>query len=143
MEHAVYATMVTTYRNKIFVFGGVDALGKDVSSTQVFDTALNERCTLSDMPMKCSCGVAVTLNDFIFVVRGFSRTCLKYDPASDARTRLNRPRQGHGNASAVVWRGSILLAAGNDIGRNPSSVELFDPLTNIWSNSNIAQPKEK
>ncbi|KAK2189946.1 hypothetical protein NP493_92g00030 [Ridgeia piscesae] len=102
-----------------------------------------KRCTLSDMPMKCSCGVAVTLNDFIFVVRGFSRTCLKYDPASDARTRLNRPRQGHGNASAVVWRGSILLAAGNDIGRNPSSVELFDPLTNIWSNSNIAQPKEK
>ena len=143
MEHAVHAPMVTTYRKKIFVFGGIDALDEDLSCTQIFDTTQNKWSTLSDMPVECPYGAAVTLNDFIYVVGGYSRTCQKYDPASDVWTSLNRPQQKHGNASAVVWRGSILLAAGNDVEPNPSSIELFDPLTNTWSNSNVAPLKEK
>ena len=64
------------------------------------------------MPEVCSYGAAVTLNDCIYVVGGHNRTYLKYDPELDNWTQLNRPNEGHGNAPAVVWRGSILVAGG-------------------------------
>ena len=143
MAQAVYVPMVTTYRKKIFVFGGRDALDKDVCCTQVFDTTQNKWSALSPMPVECRCGAAVTLNDAIYVVGGYSRTCLKYNPATDVWTRLSQPQQKHAYAPAVVWRGSILLAAGEKAEQNPSAIEQFDPVTNTWSDSNIAQLKEE
>ena len=95
------------------------------------------------MPEKCYFGAAVTMNDFIYVVGGNSRICLKFDPASDVWTRLSQPQQKHGYAPAVVWRGSILLAAGKNAEQKPSAMEQFNPLTNTWSDSNIAQFKEQ
>ena len=142
MTHAVYAPMVTSYRKKIVVFGGRDAQDKHLCCTQVFDTTQNKWSTLSAMPVACRHGAAVTLNDFIYVVGGYSRTCLKYHPASDTWTTLSQPKQKHGFAPAVVWRGSILLAAGVGAKQKPSAIEQFDPLTNTWSDSNIAQLKE-
>jgi len=38
---------------------------------------------------------------------------------------------------------TILLAAGADAVQKPSAIEQFNPLTNIWSDSNIAQLKEE
>jgi hypothetical protein len=83
------------------------------------------------------------MNDFTYVVGGYSKTCLKYHPASDVWTTLSRPQQKHGCAPAVLWRGSILLAAGAGAEQKPSAIEQFDPLTNTWSDSNIAQLKDE
>ena len=143
MAHAVWFPMVTSYRKKIFVFGGIDAQDKHLWYPQVFDTTQNKWSTLSAMPVACRNGAAVSLNDFIYVVGGYSRTCLKYQPASDVWTTLSQPQQQHGYAPAVVWRGSILLAAGDGAEQKPSAIEQFDPLTNTWSDSNIAQLKEQ
>ena len=142
MPHAVYAPVVTSYRNKIFVFGGRDAQDKHLCYTQVFDTTQNKWSTLSAMPVVCEFGAAVTLNNYIYVVEGYSRTCLKYHPTSDVWTTLSQPQQQHPFAPAVVWRDSILLAAGDGAEQKPSAIEQFDPLTNTWSDSNIAQLKE-
>ena len=143
MAHAVSDPMVTTYRKKIVVFGGRDARNQHVCCTQVFDTTQNKWSTVSDTPVACRFGAAVTMNDFTYVVGGYSKTCLKYHPASDVWTTLSRPQQKHGCAPAVLWRGSILLAAGAGAEQKPSAIEQFDPLTNTWSDSNIAQLKEK
>ena len=142
MAHAVCLPVIATYRNKLFVFGGRDGSSKNRRCTQVFDVTQNKWSTLSPMPMECYYGAAVTLNDSIYVVGGGARTCLKYSPASDVWTRLNRPQQDHSHAPAVVWRGSILLAAGKHAEQNPSAIEQFNPLTNTWSDSNIAQLKK-
>ena len=142
MTHVVSASMVTNYRKKIFVFGGRDAQNQHLCCTQVFDTTQNKWSTLSAMPVACRNGTAVTMNDFIYMVGGNSRTCLKYHPASDVWTTLSQPEQEHGYAPAVVWRGSILLAAGNGAVQKPWAIEQFDPLTNTWSDNNIAQLKE-
>ena len=77
MAQAVYGPMVTIYRKTIFVFGGLDALDKHVCCTQVFDVTQNKWSSLSPMPMECRHGAAVTLNDAIYVVGGFSKTCQK------------------------------------------------------------------
>ena len=142
MAHAVCLPVIATYRNKLFVFGGRDGSSKNRRCTQVFDVTQNKWSSLSPMPVECHHGAAVTLNDSIYVVGGFSKTCQKYDPATDVWTRLSQPQQKHGYAPAVVWRGSILLAAGDGAEQNPSAVEHFNPVTNTWSDSNIAQLKE-
>ena len=143
IPQAVTAPAVVTYDNKIFVFGGRDAQNKDICCTQVFDTTLGQWSTLSDMPEMCSIGAAVTLNDFIYVVGGYTRTCLKFDPTLDNWTNLNRPSQGHGNAPAVVWHGSILVAWGECSEEESPGIEQYDPLTDTWSYCSIAPLKEK
>ncbi|KAI0226985.1 Kelch-like protein 25 [Lamellibrachia satsuma] len=143
MPQAVFAPSVVTYNNKIYVFGGRDVENEDLCCTQVFDTTRGEWSTLSDMPEVCSIGAAVTLNDFIYVVGGHNRTCLKYDPALDNWTKLNRPSQSHGNAPAVVWRGSILVAGGDCSEDETSGIEQYDRLTDTWSCCSIPPLKEK
>ena len=133
IPQAVSYPAVVTYRNKIFVFGGRDAHDEDLCCTQVFDTTRGQWSTLSDMPEVCSIGAAITLNDCIYVVGGFERTCLKYDPTSDNWTRLSQPRQSHGNAPAVVWRGSILVAGGGAVMPESAVIEQYNPLTDTWS----------
>ena len=132
MTQAVYLPAVVTYNNKIFVVGGRDAQNKGLCCTQVFDTTQGQWSTLPDMPEVCDLGAAVTLNDCMYVVGGFGHTCLKYDPTSDNWTKLSQPSLSHGNAPAVVWRGSILVAGGGDAKPESSVIEQYSPLTDTW-----------
>jgi len=134
LPHAVFGSMVATYDNRVFVFGGQDAQRVRMCCSQVFDVARGNWSTVSDTPGMCSLGAAVTLNESIYVVGGDNRKCLKYDPASDIWKILSHPLYDHANAPAVVWRGSILVAGGGDGHRNTSSViEAYHPNTDTWS----------
>ena len=133
MPKAVTCPMVATFGNRIFVFGGRDAQDTPLPCTQVLDTTRGSWSTQSDSPDVCDIGAAVSLNDSIYVVGGFHRSCLKYDPASDSWTTLSRPQLAHGNAPAVVWRGSILVAGGHDPELSSSVIEAYDPPTDTWT----------
>ena len=143
LQHAVRGSMVATYDNKVFVFGGRDAQDVDTCYSQVFDVTRGSWSTVSDTPEVCSLGAAVTLNDYIYVVGGFNCKSLKYDPASDSWTRLSQPQEEHGNAPAVVWRGSILVAGGGDHQKKSSVIEAYHPATDTWSVCSVASLKEK
>ena len=132
MPQATFAPEVGTHSNKMFVFGGLEAQAMNLCCTQVFDTTRRQWSTLSDMPEVCKCGAAITLNDCIYVVGGFNRTCLKYDPTSDNWTKLSQPRLSHGNAPAVVWRGSILVAGGGGGKPESSVIEEYNLLADTW-----------
>ena len=133
MPKAVFAPAVVTYSNKIFVFVGRYAQNKDLCCTHVFDTTRGQWSTLSHMSQVCSIGAAITMNDCIYVVGGYDRTSLKYDPATDSWTRLSRPSHNHCNAPAVVWRGSMLVAGGGGPKPESSVIEQYNPLTDTWS----------
>ena len=143
MPKAVSCPMVATFGNRIFVFGGRDAQDTPLPCTQVLDTTRGSWSTQSDSPDVCDIGAAVTLNDSIYVVGGFHRSCLKYDPASDSWTRLSQPQLAHGNAPAVVWRGSILVAGGDDSEESSSVIEAYNPPTDTWTVCDIASLNAK
>ena len=138
MPQAVCGAPVATFGNRIFVFGGRDAQNTPLRCTQVLDTTRGSWSSRSDTPDVCDIGAAVTLNDSIYVVGGFGRSCQKYDPASDSWTRLSQTQQKHGNAPAVVWRGSILVAGGDDPEEGSSAIEVYDPPTDTWTICDIA-----
>ena len=130
---AVSYAAVVTYSNKIFVFGDTGAQNKALCCTQVFDTTRGQWSTLSDTPEECSYLAAVTLNGCMYVMGGYNRTFLKYEPALDNWTKLNRPSQSHSNAPAVVWHGSILVAGGGGALPESSVIEQYSPLADTWS----------
>ena len=84
----------------------------------------------------CELGAAVSVNRCIYLVGGFSQSCLRYDPATDSWTRLSQPRQSqeHSNAPAVVWQGGVLVAGGRDGDDNRSvSTEHYNPVLDEWT----------
>ncbi|KAK2182792.1 hypothetical protein NP493_336g03025 [Ridgeia piscesae] len=124
---------IATYGNTIFVFGGLDDWSTALTFTQEFDTTSRKWSTLSDMPVGCDDCNAVTLDDYIYVVGGVNRTCLKYHPATDTWTTLSGPRGQHAEAAVVVWRGCILLSGGGEFVSESAVIEEYDPVTDTWS----------
>jgi len=78
----------------------------------MYDTMWDVWRTLANMPEECDVGCVVTLNSYMYVVGGYSQSCLRYYPSADGWTVLSQPRMKHGVAPAVVWRGRILVAGG-------------------------------
>ncbi|KAI0230245.1 hypothetical protein LSAT2_019394 [Lamellibrachia satsuma] len=133
MPQSVYNPCVISYDHRVFVFGGRNANFEVLSCTQVYDTTLDKWLTLAAMSEACDSGAAVSINRCIYLVGGHSRSCLRYDPATDSWTRLSRPHQEHSQAPAVMWQGGILVAGGG--GNTPLSaiIEHYDPVFDEWS----------
>ena len=77
LPQAVTDPMVVMHNNQIFVFGGREEQKKALFCTPGFDTTLGQWSTLLDRPDVCENGAAIALNDFVYVVGGDNRICLK------------------------------------------------------------------
>ncbi|KAI0242680.1 Ring canal kelch protein [Lamellibrachia satsuma] len=133
MPQSVYFPMAVSYGSGVYVFGGRDAKKKSASCARMY-TMWGEWRTLTDMPEVCDIGSVVTLNSYIYVVGGYRKSCMRYDPATDCWKRLSKPRLEHGNAPAVVWQGNILVAGGGGDSKTKSSViEQYDIEKDEWS----------
>ena len=123
----------TSHGHKVFVFGGRDDDNKNLLCTRAYDTKAGKWLTLGDMPEVCNLGAAVSLGQYVYLVGGGSRSCLRYDPATDSWRKLSQPRLKHGNAPAVVWQGGILVAGGGGSTTKSAEIEFYDPVTDKWS----------
>ena len=134
MPQPVFDPAAISYGHRVFVFGGRDADNKSLSCTQAYDTMSNKWLTLAATPTACVLGAVVSVNRFIYLVGGFSRSCLRYDPASDSWTGLSQPHQEHGNAPAVVWQGGILVSGCGGVKPESAAIEHYNPVTDEWTN---------
>ena len=133
MPQPVSDPTAISYDHRVYVFGGHDAADKNLSCTQAYDTVSGNWLTLADMPEACNVA-AVSMNRCIYLVGGFSRSCLRYDLATDSWTRLSQLRQKHGNAPAIVWQGGILVSGGDDDdNRMADAIKHYDPVLDEWS----------
>ena len=133
MPWPVMQPTATSHGHKVFMFGGRDDDNKNLLCTRAYDTKAGKWLTLGDMPEVCDLGAAVSLGQYIYLVGGFSRSCLRYDPATDSWMRLSQPRLKHGNAPAVVWQGGIVVAGGDDGPQILKEIEYYDSGTDEWS----------
>ena len=137
LPQPVYLPMVTSMGVRLFVFGGRGADKKTRYCTQMYDTVWGEWHTLASMPKLCDLGSAVTLNKHIYLLGGYKRSCLRYDPTADSWTSLSQPKLLHGSAPAVVWHGLILVAGGiGDDKRSSPHIEVYDCEKDQWSDWN-------
>ena len=124
---------VTSHGHTVFVFGGRDGTDKDLTCTQAYNTITGQWVTMAEMPSICQIGAAVSLSRYIYVVGGYSKSCMRYDSDTDSWLEQSQPRQKHGNAPAVVWRGGILVAGGGGAESKSAAVECYDVLTDEWA----------
>ncbi|KAK2174757.1 hypothetical protein NP493_778g02028 [Ridgeia piscesae] len=130
----VYIPMVTSLGDRLFVFGGRGADKMPLYCTQMYDTVWGEWRILASMPEICDLGSAVALNSHIYLVGGYKRSCLRYDPTADSWTSLSQPELLHGLAPTVVWHGRVLVAGGIGDDKHPSShIEEYDCEQDQWS----------
>ena len=134
MPKPVLDPAAISYGHRVYVFGGRSADNKSLSCAQAYDTVSGNWLTLAAMLEVCHLGAAVSINRCIYLVGGFSRSCLRYDPATDSWKRLSRPHHEHGNAPAVVWQGGILVSgSGGGHKVNSADIEYYDPVIDKWS----------
>ncbi len=100
------------------------------------------------MPDTCMCGSAVVWKDMIYLVGGFERLCMSFNPATNTWTNLSQCRYEHADGAALVWKDRILVCGGRSnkakcYKGNPggtSQIEEYDPETDTWSVSHIKLP---
>ena len=134
----------------IYVFGGAEMKGNHSHSVYVYGTNRKSWQTLAHMPQICKLGSAVVWKDIIYIVGGFRRSCMCYDPVLAQWSTLSQCRHEHADGPALVWKGRILVCGGRsreakrDDGTagGTSVIEEYDPETDAWTISQIELPRK-
>ncbi|KAK2142576.1 hypothetical protein LSH36_938g00001 [Paralvinella palmiformis] len=134
LDKAVSDPLVAALGRHLYVFGGIEQNDGTSVSSSAYDTVWEDWSARADMPEQCRLGSVAALNDRIYVLAGYSHTCAVYDPDADSWTTLTRPKEKHGNAPAVVWKGKILVGGGDlDLNETTSIVEEYHPDQDEWA----------
>lgn len=73
----VSSPLTIAYKKKIFLFGGKNNEGEDVSAIQVFDVEEKTVKVLGYLPVECSGGRAITVGHSVYIVTEQTH-CIKY-----------------------------------------------------------------
>ncbi len=147
LPKAMYHCIAVGCRGQLFVFGGKTDMDVFVSSF-VFSKNQGEWQALPDMPRECNFGFGVAFKSKIYIVGGFEKSYLCYDPTLSQWTTLSQCQHEHADGPALVWKGKILLCGGrsrecgNDTGDGTSVIEEYDPESNTWTVSAIELPQK-
>ncbi|ELU09985.1 hypothetical protein CAPTEDRAFT_193275 [Capitella teleta] len=114
------------FADSIFVLGGY---GEDAWIDLVYEYECKrgtwrERCP---MPETCTTGSAVSFDEYIYVVGGTEKRCMRFHPDTNSWEEFMEPCVGH--AHALTWRENILLCGG----AGDDSIIEYSPLSNKWS----------
>ena len=133
--------MSVVFQQYIYVLGGRSLAGKVSKTVFVCDPNSDNWNTLGEMPTCCEYTSAVVLQNKIYVVGGFNRRCLSFDPILNQWTSLSSCEQEHVAGSALVWKGRILVCGGRKRIENSkdstsqedtSLIEQYDPEKDTW-----------
>ena len=120
-----FKPLPVAYGQSIFLFDG-GAGGDCIKEAQMYNPHLDHWTMISPMPLACSGGAAVLLNETIYVFGGEVQCAMAYCPVNDQWRVLSPPSNRFIDASAVAWQGKLLVN-GN------GCFEEYDPQTDSWT----------
>jgi len=151
MLHARSHSAVTSFKGKIYVFGGGGVGFRSLGSTEIYDPRGDVWSRGKDMPTIRSGAVAATLGDRIYVIGGgvkgpdgsfeFFKIVEIYDPERDTWTSGPSMAMPHDYPASVVLNGSIYVLGGHHPEATKggpmtdpgfSFCEVFDPARGRW-----------
>jgi N-acetylneuraminic acid mutarotase len=128
--------------DRIYVLGGNSARTKyDLAINEEFDTATGQSRERAPLPTGGNHLGAVTLNNKIYVIGGFTKeghkgattNLYEYDPATDSWRTLAPLPVPRGSISAVVLDSKIHAFGGRNDTEMTALHDVYDPATNSWS----------
>jgi hypothetical protein len=143
MPAAVEAAQGTFVGDKLYVTGGWDASGTDVTSTYVYDPARDVWSTVADLPVAVSGGAAASLDGQLYVVGGCttdacvpaSAAVYSYDPGTNAWTRHADYPKALAFLGCAGLADHLVCAGGSDpeTGASVADTYSYDPASDTWT----------
>ncbi|ELU01569.1 hypothetical protein CAPTEDRAFT_125307, partial [Capitella teleta] len=122
--------------DNLFVLGG--CCDEWVADVHEFDSTQQTWRQRSLMPEICGGGAAVSFDDHVYVVGGWNRSCMRFNPRNNTWTSLQRPQFSHYFGPSLVLNGNIVVFGG----LNNDSIEEYSPLTDSWSTWTLKMPNK-
>lgn len=118
---------------KIYVLGGLSADGISTNNVEVYNPATDSWATVQPLPLETDHNNAAVAAGKLYSLNG-TRTFL-YDPVGNSWSQVATMNFPHGRTAAVgVINDKIYVAGGMGTGMTQRELEVFDPLTNTWTN---------
>ncbi|MBA2622534.1 MAG: hypothetical protein H0U88_02780 [Chthoniobacterales bacterium] len=119
---------------KIYVIGGLEGQGNPSALVEVYNPNTSTWSIAAPLPFGNDHLAAAVAAGKLYVFGGASRDTFVYDPISNSWSFVAQMQSAHGNTPAVGVIDDKIYVAGGTSGVNTiSTVEMFDPATNIWT----------
>ncbi|XP_068091042.1 kelch-like protein 38 [Hyperolius riggenbachi] len=138
MPTPVLHPAVAAKDQRIYLFGGEDAMQNPVRLIQVYHIARNMWFRMETRMVKNVCAPAVVVGDKIIIIGGYTRRVIAYDAVKNTFVKCAdmKDRRMHHGATVLQNRvyvtGGRCLTVDNTI-EDSDSFDCYDPETDAWS----------
>nr|XP_055067916.1 kelch-like protein 38 [Misgurnus anguillicaudatus] len=134
---AVLHPAVAAHDQRIYVFGGEDAMQKPVRMIQIYHIGRNLWCRVENRTVKNVCAPAAVIDDKIYIVGGYTRRMIAYDVKSNRFEKCENMKARKMHHSATVVHNKLYVTGGRFINNQDNiedsdSFDCYDPKTDSW-----------
>ncbi|XP_016370406.1 kelch-like protein 38 [Sinocyclocheilus rhinocerous] len=138
MPTAVLHPAVAANDQRIYVFGGEDALQNPVRLIQVYHISCNLWSRLETRTVKNVCAPAAVIEDKIYIVGGYTRRVIAYDTKANKFVKCTNMKERRMHHAATVINNKLYVTGGrflnaHDVIEDSDCFECYDPKTDVWT----------
>ncbi|KAI1894166.1 hypothetical protein AGOR_G00113020 [Albula goreensis] len=138
MPTPVLHPAVAANDQRIYMFGGEDAMQNPVRMIQVYHITRNLWSRLETRTVKNVCAPAVTIEDKIYIIGGYTRRMIAYDTKANRFVKCENMKERRMHHSAAVIDHKLYVTGGryingHDVVEDSDSFECYDPKTDVWT----------
>ncbi len=132
--------MTASWDGKLYFFGGGDLTSRGPNAW-VYDPQVDSWQTIAVMPFRVAAGVAIALDDYIYVIGGlgdpfaedpYAGEVLRYNPQIDEWDVLAALPVNINHCAAVVIEEEIYILGGRAGAQDYNVVQIYDPSSDSW-----------
>ncbi|XP_006794983.1 kelch-like protein 38 [Neolamprologus brichardi] len=138
MPEAVLHPAVAATNQRIYMFGGEDAMHNPVRMIQVYHIARNMWSKMENRTVKNVSAPAVVMDEKIYIIGGYTRRMIAYDTKANRFIKCANLKERRMHHSATVLSNKLYVTGGryingHDVIEDSDAVECYDPKTDTWT----------
>ncbi|KAB5586533.1 hypothetical protein PHYPO_G00002810 [Pangasianodon hypophthalmus] len=138
LPEAVQHPAVAAHNQRIYVFGGEDAMQNPVRMIQVYHIGRNLWCKIENRMVKNVSAPASVIDGKIYIIGGYTRRMVAYDIKANRFIKCKNMKERRMHHSATVINNRLYVTGGryinshNDV-QDSDSFDCYDPETDAWT----------
>ncbi|KAM7420368.1 hypothetical protein PAMA_014876 [Pampus argenteus] len=137
MPEAVLHPAVAATNQRIYMFGGEDAMQNPVRLIQVYHIARNMWSKMENRTVKNVSAPAAVMDEKIYIIGGYTRRMIAYDTNANRFIKCANLKERRMHHAATVLDNTLYITGGryvdgHDVIEDSDCFECYDPKTNTW-----------